>query len=414
MVHQPEPSVVALVGNPRVGIPHAHGRAASSPAGSGTDVTSIDLATIGHELFTADRTLLDPALRTVAQARLLVVATPVYKASYTGLLKSFLDLYGPDGLAGVVAVPLVISGNPAHALVGEVHLRPLLVELGATVPTRSLTVTEADLADLDPAVDRWLERAAGTARARPVRRPGRSGPVTAEILREIQATLVEQDEPQLSPAAYKEVFRRHPAGVAVVAFVDDGRPVGLHGHVGHLRVRRPAAARLLARVDVLVVGAAVPRPDPRDQLPRLRAGRRVRAVRDQRHRPVRGRRLDRAGVGRARRRRCRVLGPRPHRAARTRRRARTWCRSARSSTGSTTRPSRSSTTTARTTGSATTRPCDARHDSRPAGRSNPGGSCHARLPTRMSSTTRVAPWASMARLRSFSGPRSARGGAAAT
>ena len=50
--------------------------------------------------------------------------------------------------------------------------------------------------------------------------------MTAEILREIEALTVEQDEPQLSPSAYKEVFRRHPAGVAVVAFVDDGRPVG--------------------------------------------------------------------------------------------------------------------------------------------------------------------------------------------
>jgi len=160
VVHQPEPSVVALVGNPRPGS-RTLAAAQHVAARLGSDVTSVDLATIGHELFTADRTLLDPALRTVAEARLLVVATPVYKASYTGLLKSFLDLYGPDGLAGVVAVPLVISGNPAHALVGEVHLRPLLVELGATVPTRSLTVTEADLTDLDPAIDRWLERAAG-------------------------------------------------------------------------------------------------------------------------------------------------------------------------------------------------------------------------------------------------------------
>jgi flavin reductase (DIM6/NTAB) family NADH-FMN oxidoreductase RutF len=50
--------------------------------------------------------------------------------------------------------------------------------------------------------------------------------MTAEILRAIHADLLQQDEPQLSPAAYKEVFRRHPAGVAVVAFVDDGRPVG--------------------------------------------------------------------------------------------------------------------------------------------------------------------------------------------
>jgi len=159
VVHQPAPSVVALVGNPR---PGSRTLTAAEHVASrlGTEVTTIDLATIGHELFTADRTQLDPALRTVAAARRLVVATPVYKASYTGLLKAFLDLYGPDGLAGVVAVPLVISGNPAHALVGEVHLRPLLVELGATVPTRSLTVTEADLADLDPAIDRWLERAA--------------------------------------------------------------------------------------------------------------------------------------------------------------------------------------------------------------------------------------------------------------
>ncbi|WP_426593436.1 NADPH-dependent FMN reductase [Cellulomonas sp. McL0617] len=158
MVHQPEPSVVALVGNPRPGSRTL--TAAQRVAGRlGVEVTSIDLATIGHQLFTADRTLLNPAVATVAQARLLVVATPVYKASYTGLLKSFLDLYGPDGLAGVVAVPLVISGNPAHALVGEVHLRPLLVELGATVPTRSLTLTEADLTDVDPTIDRWLERA---------------------------------------------------------------------------------------------------------------------------------------------------------------------------------------------------------------------------------------------------------------
>ena len=45
------------------------------------------------------------------------------------------------------------------------HLRPLLVELGATVPTRALAVTEADLADLDPVIDRWLERAYGPLRA---------------------------------------------------------------------------------------------------------------------------------------------------------------------------------------------------------------------------------------------------------
>ncbi|MEZ0446938.1 NADPH-dependent FMN reductase [Cellulomonas sp. ICMP 17802] len=166
MVQQQAPSVVALVGNPR---PESRTLAAATRVAGrlaeGEQVGTVDLATIGHQLFTADRSLLDPALATVSAARLLVVATPVYKATYTGLLKSFLDLYGPDGLAGVVAVPLVVSGGPAHLLAGEVHLRPLLVELGATVPTRALAVTEADLADLDAAIDRWLERAAAPLRA---------------------------------------------------------------------------------------------------------------------------------------------------------------------------------------------------------------------------------------------------------
>ena len=101
----------------------------------------------------------------MASADVLVVATPVHKASFTGLLKSFLDLYGPDALDGVSAVPLVVSAAPAHALVGEVHLRPVLVELGATVPARSLSVLDTELADLTPAVDRWWQRA-----ERPLRR----------------------------------------------------------------------------------------------------------------------------------------------------------------------------------------------------------------------------------------------------
>lgn len=170
MVHQQgtagNEDVVALVGNPRPGSRTlAAAVQVADRLADGADVTTVDLATIGHQLFTADRSLLDPALATVSGARLLVVATPIYKATYTGLLKSFLDLYGPDGLAGVVAVPLVVSGGPAHLLAGEVHLRPLLVELGATVPTRALAVTEGDLADLDPVIDRWLERAYGPLRA---------------------------------------------------------------------------------------------------------------------------------------------------------------------------------------------------------------------------------------------------------
>jgi len=132
--------------------------------GAPAAVEVVDLATLAGELLAPAHPAADAALGRVAAADLAVIATPVYKASYTGLLKAFLDLYGGDGLAGVVAVPLVVSGSPAHALAGEVHLRPVLVELGAVVPARSLTLTEAQLADLDPALDAWLARAAAPLR----------------------------------------------------------------------------------------------------------------------------------------------------------------------------------------------------------------------------------------------------------
>lgn len=167
------PSVVAVSGNPRAGSRTlAAARAAAErlaalpsgePAAAGT-VEVVDLATLAGELLAPAHPSADAALARVAAADVAVIATPVYKASYTGLLKAFLDLYGPDGLAGVVAVPLVVSGSPAHALAGEVHLRPVLVELGAVVPARSLTLTEAQLADLDPALDAWLARAAAPLR----------------------------------------------------------------------------------------------------------------------------------------------------------------------------------------------------------------------------------------------------------
>ena len=86
-------------------------------------------------------------------------ASPTYKAAYTGLLKAFLDRYGNDGLAGVTAVGVMTGGWPGHLLAVEVHLRPVLVELGATVPARGLYVTEPELADLGQAVGRWSERA---------------------------------------------------------------------------------------------------------------------------------------------------------------------------------------------------------------------------------------------------------------
>ncbi|WP_327321626.1 NADPH-dependent FMN reductase [Streptomyces sp. NBC_01210] len=76
-----------------------------------------------------------PALRAaaeqVAAADGLIVATPVYKASYTGLLKAFLDLLPQSGLAGKTVLPLATGGSLAHVLTIDYALRPVLSALGA-------------------------------------------------------------------------------------------------------------------------------------------------------------------------------------------------------------------------------------------------------------------------------------------
>ena len=120
---------------------------------------------MAQQLFAPEAPDADRAAATVAGAAVVVVATPVYKASYTGLLKAFLDRYPTGGLRGVLAVPVVVSASPAHSFVAEHLLRPLLVELGASAPTRPFAVTEQQLGDLDDRTTAWADEAAGVVSA---------------------------------------------------------------------------------------------------------------------------------------------------------------------------------------------------------------------------------------------------------
>jgi FMN reductase len=119
----------------------------------------IDLAEHASRLFDWSDAELTGLTAEVAAADIAIFASPTYKASYTGMLKAFLDRYGSNGLAGVTAVPVMTGGWPGHLLAVEVHLRPVLVELGATVPSRGLYVTEPELADLPAAVGKWAAAA---------------------------------------------------------------------------------------------------------------------------------------------------------------------------------------------------------------------------------------------------------------
>ncbi|MEU7896199.1 NAD(P)H-dependent oxidoreductase [Nonomuraea sp. NPDC049152] len=144
-------SIVTVVGNPRAGS-RTHGAAVAA-----TDAIA---ARLGHEggrdvvdLSALAPLLLDPgahaglevALDLVRSASVVVLVSPTYKATYTGLLKAFLDRLPPRALAGKTALPVLVMGDPRHALAVEAHFRPLLVELGAAVPTPGLALLEADL-----------------------------------------------------------------------------------------------------------------------------------------------------------------------------------------------------------------------------------------------------------------------------
>jgi len=86
---------------------------------------------------------------------LLVVASPTYKGTYTGLLKLFFDRVEAGALQSVCAVALMLGGDWRHSLAPEVFLKPVLAELGASCPTPGLFLLDSDFATSD-ALERWL------------------------------------------------------------------------------------------------------------------------------------------------------------------------------------------------------------------------------------------------------------------
>ncbi|MES2483202.1 MAG: NADPH-dependent FMN reductase [Pseudomonadota bacterium] len=71
------------------------------------------------------------AIAQVAAAKAVVVATPVYQAAYSGVLKTFLDLLPQSALRGKAVLPLATGGSPHHMLALDYALRPVLQSLGA-------------------------------------------------------------------------------------------------------------------------------------------------------------------------------------------------------------------------------------------------------------------------------------------
>jgi FMN reductase len=139
-------------------------------AGAASNARLIELVDAAPLLFRAlTRDSLDAnpqahsLIRAVEAADVLVVGTPVYRASYSGALKHLFDLVHHEALAGKLVVLAATGGSLLHGLVNEQQLRPLFGFFNAlTVPT-TIYATEADFADLqivNPGIDARIARAA--------------------------------------------------------------------------------------------------------------------------------------------------------------------------------------------------------------------------------------------------------------
>lgn len=134
--------------------------ATRAAAGTSAQIDVIDIADLAPHLGGAvSFTQLPPAIvhaqRTLEAADLIVLASPVYKGSYSGLFKHFIDLLDPTRLAGKVALLAATGGSDRHALVVEHQLRPLasffeLVTVPAGVFVKDAAFTHYQLDESSP------------------------------------------------------------------------------------------------------------------------------------------------------------------------------------------------------------------------------------------------------------------------
>ncbi|MET9412529.1 FMN reductase [Streptomyces sp. NPDC002935] len=102
---------------------------------------------------------LSAAIDDVTSADGLIVVTPVFSASYSGLFKSFFDVLDKDALAGKPVLIAATGGTGRHSLVLEHALRPLFAYLRAViVPTGVYAASEDWGAE---GLSERIERAAG-------------------------------------------------------------------------------------------------------------------------------------------------------------------------------------------------------------------------------------------------------------
>ncbi|GBU12647.1 NAD(P)H-dependent FMN reductase [Enterobacterales bacterium] len=180
--------VISLAGSPR-----QPSRSSALLALSHRWLTSRGVEVISYSLqdFSAEDLLFanfaSPQLKKLtaqlAEADGLIVATPVYKASFSGALKTLLDLLPERALDHKVVLPLATAGSIGHMLAVDYALKPVLASLKAQEVLQGVFADDSLISDyhtfpatLEAALSERLEESLenfylALSRRRPLPRP---------------------------------------------------------------------------------------------------------------------------------------------------------------------------------------------------------------------------------------------------
>lgn len=86
------------------------------------------------------------ARQKVEESKGVIVLSPVFQASYSGIIKTFLDLLPMKSLREKTILPLMLGGSYAHLLVMDYALKPVIANLGATNILTGAYVMDAQIA----------------------------------------------------------------------------------------------------------------------------------------------------------------------------------------------------------------------------------------------------------------------------
>lgn len=89
------------------------------------------------------------ANKKVEQSKIVVVLTPIYKASFSGVLKTYLDLLPQNGLEGKTILPITVGGTFGHLLAIDYSLKPVLSALGATHFLKGVYILDRQIKKLE-------------------------------------------------------------------------------------------------------------------------------------------------------------------------------------------------------------------------------------------------------------------------